>query len=149
MTQPDAAPPGVRLLREGRPRLAAGKEQRARAAFARGGGEQGRFDEARGGFGASSRPCLAPCLARGALKPRRGARAQGVPLPEGTLKLWLCQMLLALDYLQAHKVLHRWGRCACGGAAAVKAAARRGRGGRGSKGAPHAGGLGVGAAWPE
>jgi hypothetical protein len=32
---------------------------------------------------------------------------QGTPFPEATLKLWLCQMLLALEYLQVQKVLHR------------------------------------------
>jgi hypothetical protein len=37
------------------------------------------------------------------------AHAQGAPFPEATLKLWLCQMLLALEYLQVQKVLHRCG----------------------------------------
>jgi hypothetical protein len=38
---------------------------------------------------------------------RTRLRAQGKPFPEPTLKLWLCEMLLALEYLQVHKVLHR------------------------------------------
>jgi NIMA (never in mitosis gene a)-related kinase 1/4/5 len=32
---------------------------------------------------------------------------QNKNLPEDQLKLWLCEMLLALEYLQVHKVLHR------------------------------------------
>ncbi|KIY96566.1 NIMA (never in mitosis a)-related kinase, partial [Monoraphidium neglectum] len=35
------------------------------------------------------------------------AKNNGTPFPEATLKLWLCQMLLALEYLQVQKVLHR------------------------------------------
>ena len=34
--------------------------------------------------------------------------AQGKPLEEAQLKLWLCQLLLALHYMQEHKhLVHR------------------------------------------
>ena len=32
---------------------------------------------------------------------------QGKFIPEKQLKDWLCQLLLALEYLQVHKVVHR------------------------------------------
>ncbi|GBF87695.1 hypothetical protein Rsub_00406 [Raphidocelis subcapitata] len=35
------------------------------------------------------------------------AKSNGAPLPEPQLRQWLCQMLLALEYLQCQRVLHR------------------------------------------
>lgn len=42
-----------------------------------------------------------PAVSRGHAAPK------DTPLPEATLRPWLCQMLLALEYLQCCRVLHR------------------------------------------
>lgn len=50
-------------------------------------------------------PCLGPCVI--ALPPCLCACLQGGQVDEACMLKWLCQLLLALDYLQAQHVLHR------------------------------------------